>query len=727
MYKRVVGLWVLLCVSSLCAVEVTSGTMKVVLSDWHKGRVSNCIIDAREYVSQTAFQPLFKFDCCAAGKFKDVKSVKSFQAQSYKAEKIDGGYKLIYKDVAGILDEVVCTVVASGDDIKWRISWTPKKGWAVIEAEYPVLALADSLGSVPFDDAIVMGNCKGGLIHDPMNPERVYYDGIRRRHRKYPGNLAAQFGCFYDSHGGFYTAAYDNNGYLKTLLIDRLWRQPLKDGTFKDHELMCRWTLREYTEESCAQPYDIVTRGFKAHDGKETDWRDAADIYKAWAEKQFWCKTPFLARKDIPAWGKNAPAIMRFNREWFKRPEFLKDWLENYWMKKFPGVPLIAILEGWEKHGDWITDYFPCYPDDEKFKEMMGWIKGAGGHPWPWPGGHHWNVTAGKQKDGTYKHDFSKDFYERAAPYAMKGKDGKILFRDLVWLGGGYSAVMCPSFDWTINWWNKDVACELVKRGADLVQADQDNGGMPQGECWAEDHGHKPGWGVWMTKAMRHQFSTMRDEMRKLNPRALISFEEPNEYYNDMLAFVDYRNCRDASMEWASVFRYIYGEYVCFFQSGYEQHTKPFWLAFCAADGQIPRLPMSPDAYLPRKEPLVKPALATTEKDVVCKDYESLDFCERWIRFYHGEGRRYLAHGKQLHPPKMECKRIRFTENFRGDKFKRDVPCVFHNMYEAADGSRAVVFVNATPQEQPVAWRRANGLWEKFTLEPKGLKLVLIK
>ena len=37
-----------------------------------------------------------------------------------------------------------------------------------------------------------------------------------------------------------------------------------------------------------SQPYDILLRSFANPDGEETTWYDAADLYKAWAKKQFW-------------------------------------------------------------------------------------------------------------------------------------------------------------------------------------------------------------------------------------------------------------------------------------------------------------------------------------------------------------------------------------------------------------------------------------------------------
>lgn len=709
------GMW-FLCAGALAladaavGAEVASSTLRVTFDESRKGEVVAVVAAGRDYASPVVRWPLFEIACCPSGQFTNRVVASSRTAKAFAVETLPDGVRFVYRDVGGALDAVVCTVTARGPDVVWRIAATPKSGWALFKTRYPVFALNECLGSTPVDDCVVMGNAKGGILRNPMRPGRVYWK--ERRNFHYPGSLVSQFGCYYDDAGGLYTAAYDTEAHTKALLMDRWWRLTRPDGSYRHGDLLLEWSRFGYTESPDAQSYDIVTRGFAGADGAPTTWYDAADIYKAWAHRQKWSRTKFLDRSDLPAWTREAPAVMRFNREWFDRPETLKRWLSDYWTKNFPGVPLIAILEGWERHGDWITtEYFPCYPSDEKFKEMMGWIRAAGGHPWPWPGGHHWNVTVGKKTDGAYRLDFSKDFWSRVAPHAVCDPDGKVHLDDLVWLGGGTSASLCPADPWTIDWWNKDIARALVERGCDLVQADQDVGGRVP-SCWSVRHGHPPGPGQWETRAMRHQFETMIAEMRTVNPWALFSFEEPHEYYNDLMSFVDYRNCRDAATEWASVFNYLYHEYVSPFQSGAEMYERPFWLAFCAADGQVPRLPLTRAYY--------DASVRAKRKDMAA----ALAFCEAWVRLYHGEGRKYLAHGKMLRPPTFRCETVNYEENFRGREIKNVKPVVFHALWEARDGTRALALANATGREQPVAWKAADGSWRTATVAPRGLLLV---
>ena len=50
-------------------------------------------------------------------------------------------------------------------------------------------------------------------------------------------------------------------------------------------------------------------------------------------------------------------------------------------------------------------------------------------------------------------------------------------------------------------------------------------------------------------------------------------------------------------------------------------------------------------------------------------------------------------------------------------------PTVFGTAWEAADGTRALMFVNATPYEQKIAYRW-KGVWTRTTMKPHELRLI---
>ena len=861
---------------SLHGAEIESSSLKATFGEKH-GELLGLVANGRDYVSPLKSQPIFTYRCCRAGVFTNAVAVESSCAKEFRAERDGAVLRLTYENLGDVLEKVTCTVTACGEDLVWRITAKPRPGWACKSVEYPSFQLAECLGSAPEDDVVMVGQDDGGLVRNPMDPRRDggrwYWTPMRRG--RSPGELVASFGFFYDDAGGLYTAAYDAEGYPKELLLDR-WVGERRQGAegYAHGNFQLKWTRWGYTEGEDMQDYDVVMRAVVGKDCPTT-WYDAADVYKEWAHRQSWSRTKFLDRSDLPQWAKEAPFVMGFEtRDWLGDPAKVDRWLQ-YKERNFPGVPFLVLMVGWEQHGDWIgNQYFPCYPSDDAFRSLCAKIKKAGGHPWPWPSGHHWTITVGKRTDGTHRLDFTEDFLKRAAPHAVVGENGQVHRRKLVWLEGGESSVMCPADPWTVDWWNKDVARALVERGADIVQADQDNNGrIPEGaDCWSLQHGHPPGPGLWEAKAMRHQFETMIAEMRKVNPDALMSFEDTHECYNDLMSFVDYRDCRGAGSEWASVFNYLYHEYVCPMQAGSEFYERPFWLAHAAADGQVPRLPtqahwydlddgafpngdfetveptggfanwekplthrVSDDAVNGKHALLVDGGQASTTCFQIARSlkagdffapgkayritvslkgvrdapgnqlnvavirqeegkYKSLGgtsvkvpnsaegwktvsrefkmpsggetvrfmfdvygnsafladdlkveelaadgvwhpiarrrdpngplaFCENWVRLYHGAGRKYLAHGKALHPPEFQCARVAYYENFRGREVRNVKPAVFHSLWEARDGTRALMFANATGEEQVVAYRW-NRKWERLTMKPHELRLL---
>lgn len=82
-----------------------------------------------------------------------------------------------------------------------------------------------------------------------------------------------------------------------------------------------------------------------------------------------------------------------------------------------------------------------------------------------------------------------------------------------------------------------------------------------------------------------------------------------------------------------------------------------------------------------------------------------------------------ISSTSQLHPPKVECDAIAYHENFRGTEIDNDKPAVFATAWEAADGSRALMFANATPYEQNIAYRW-KGAWTRTSMKPRELRLV---
>lgn len=501
--------------------------------------------------------------------------VTSRQAKQFAVHPDGDGYRLEYEGLGDWPVKVTCTVHAPKGDplLHWRIRVQVPEDLVLEDVHYPVLPLRTSLGGSGDDDAAVFGHTKGGVIRRPGGMKvgsRVSGQG--------PGSLAAQFGCYYDDQAGVYLAAYDGKGWPKNFELRREAKVVEMD-----------WGLPCYASGEFAPDFDFVTTTFRGQNpGEPADWRDAADIYKAWAITQPWCGTLYADRKDIPAWMKNGPAMVRFHREWLANPPLIERWLSETWKKDFPDAPLVVAFWGWEKVGSWVTpDYFPVYPSDEQFAGLVKRLRGLGGHAFPWPSGYHWTLTFRKQEDGRFEWDDRRRFDEVGRAHAVQNRDEKLYLRQPSWLAGGETSCLCPGDPWTLRWWNQDISVPLTRRGCEMIQVDQVVGGkFPP--CYDRSHPHPPGPGPWMTEVFAQQLRTMYDACRAIETEAVVCYEEPNERFNHLAGIQDYRDC-ETSHELASVFNYLYHEYLPTFQSN-PRAGELVKAAHCVASGQMPHL-----------------------------------------------------------------------------------------------------------------------------------------
>ncbi len=566
-------------------VTVENGKISVTLSTQAHGAVVSLrdVVGDRELAAKSMSPRLFLLELSQ----RNDPEGKPIYVASDEAKEVellaegDGpnkGARVAFRDLAGRGIDAACTVKAAEGEawLRWRIEVQVPEGLVLEQVHFPIVTLRTPTETEP-DDAIVIGATKGGVYRRPA----AWKPG-RSIQMTQPGSLTAQFGCYYDPRGGFMTAAFDSRGYRKAIRATRT-----NDG------VALAWLHPCFQTGKYSLHFDVVQTVFASDDpGRPADWRDAADLYKSWAVQQPWCARKYADRDDLPGWLKEGPAMVRFSRSWLAEPERIERWLTEYWQKDFPaGTPLIIAYWGWEKVDTWITpDYFPVFPSDEVFQKLTRLGKSLGGHAFLWPSGYHYTLTHRKQPDGSFFWDDRERFDATARQHAVCNRDGQVRLRTPSWLQGGQCVTMCPGDPWTIDWLNQ-IAVEIVRRGADMVQVDQVVGGnFPA--CYSTGHGHEPGPGLWCTDAFRKQLETMLKACREVDPEAVVCFEEPNEWFIQQVGIQDYRDwevMRRDLAEPASVFSYIYHEYLPTFQSN-PQPGNRLQAAYCLANGQIPHL-----------------------------------------------------------------------------------------------------------------------------------------
>jgi len=540
------------------AVEVRCATHVAAFDESRKGAL--VALTSKGGTAFLAAKPggLFNVTARRTDALTNAVSANVTHAKTFRCEKLPDGVRLVYSDFGDKpFEEVACTVRGTASDtrLRWRIAVVPKAGWAVCETFYPQLSLATALGGSGDDDAVLTGaSFCNGLKRNPLK------NGFHVDSRQ-PGYLAVQMACYFDPKALLLFACEDGAGEAKRL---HGW---IEKG---NHLIQLRWCHLGWNAGRAVLPYDVVTAMRDDPQGGLT-WHDGADLYKEWAVKQRWCRTPWKFRTDIPDWLRGQAAYSDMGsrwRGWMDKPGSLVAWARDYFHRNFPEAKVAVHFDGWERNGVYnMTHYFPLYPTDEAYTAFATEARKYGFLAFPWPSGTRRSDAFDQKPDGTFAVDERAAFARDFLPHACTLPNGERHLCRCGWLRGGKVSYMCSGDPWTLDWFAKDICGELARRGTPCVSCDQNIGGAAA-ECWNAAHGHTPGSGVWMTEAARRMALTSVAALRAKFPEAAFCYEEPNEHVNDTVTFNNVREAYTPAVEWSGLFSYLYHEYAPIFPLG---------------------------------------------------------------------------------------------------------------------------------------------------------------
>ena len=653
--------------------------------DTRSGRVVKVVAADGTDLSPKAGADLFKMKLTRTDDFSTDESVSSEKAARFRHEPIADGLRLVWEDLDGKLSRVECTVRGSATDRKLRfgIALSPANGWAVTIASYPCINFSGRIGESVEDDRLLTGSKQGisdNLASLPVNQWHI--------HPQQPGPLAVQTAFWWDPSLLVYTAAEDDKGDVKCV-------GAMRTGS---GDMQLWWDRKCFDAAPACLDYDFVFAAVCGTKDEPVTWHDGADIYRDWARTTTrLCPVPVWKRSNLPACIAEAPAVTLFNRPWFNDIAKMHRWVGECWSRVMPDVPLVTILWGWERYATWVHPHsFPCNPSDEAFVSLVGDFAAKNVHAFPWPSGYNWTLSYGTNEAGVVQYDWREDFRRRAASHACITRDGKVVERAPYWLHGGAYAKMCGGDEWTRRWFANDVTSELARRGCMIVSVDQNNGGQFD-PCWSRSHPHAPGEGRWKTVAARCLLEEMTSAIRKIHGKSAVTYEDPNEHCNDLGSLQLVRDIKWKG-EWASVYNFVYHEYMPVFQAEPRSRNDLVWMAYSAAEGQMPR---------------IMPDMRDLEPGGMDGWY--FDYMKRWISLFRGEGRPFLACGRRIKPPRIACGTVTRTDGCSS-------PAVFVAAYESDKGEKAVVLANATHDAQDVQVMLKNRKVD-LTLAPREIRL----
>src|SRR5439155_13473177 len=243
-------------------------------------------------------------------------------------------------------------------------------------------------------DYFISGTGGGARITNPGKNKPA----ARRRSgtgSEYPHSAALQLEAYYDATAGLYMATHDSGINVKHFSVTHV-----PDGL----DVSIEHNYDERAGLSFDLPYDTVLGVFHG------EWYSAADIYKRWAEKQYWCAKKRHERDDLPEWlNEPRPVLECECRADYQR---VHGWMPfppcdypngRFWpakkviplSRKYSSLfdtPVVVWYNGWEKYGNPAgpVDTLPPLEGAESLKAAMDELVADGSIPYMAVWGNHW-------------------------------------------------------------------------------------------------------------------------------------------------------------------------------------------------------------------------------------------------------------------------------------------------------------------------------------------------
>ncbi len=346
------------------------------------------------------------------------------------------------------------------DGAAFRASLQNKAGSCIKAFEYPIFAGLYDFGPQGY---LAHSYATGVLLRDPLSylPETGAL-----RYTPYPESFSGasmQFFTYYqENKGGLYFAALDGEGHQK-------WLNAYKENDHLTASHMAGFE-NAVPGSRIEMTYDFIVC---ATDGK--GWEEAAEMYKAWALHQPWCKRGLAKdRKDKADWLHEEVGYCTFG---VNAGHDRTKWLRRY--RQDIGTPGFHVLG----------------PDWTNTPQTFGW--GVPGDMCDWvPTAFNQENLQAIRENGDYFAPFEFDFMvamNKSNPEKLKPH--LHAFPSPTFSHDGYTFhMLCPCSPFTKDFHREKNLTMLREAHADAMYYDISANNLIK-VCMAENHGHAPGGG----------------------------------------------------------------------------------------------------------------------------------------------------------------------------------------------------------------------------------------
>ncbi|MCF7837419.1 MAG: LamG domain-containing protein [Candidatus Marinimicrobia bacterium] len=547
-----------------------------------------------------------------------------------------------------VLDATVSITLRAGDPLSyWRVALKNRSARNGIErVRMPILPLAP-IGEAT-QNVLVYPKWRGGYLEDPFHAPAGLGENYHTTGAYYPYYTDMQFWALYNQNDrqGVYVGTQDPTPNMTHILVANTPEE-------------INWSIAHFppnmsfAAEDFALPYDCVAGPFRG------DWYDAAQIYRAWAVQQSWCrKGPLSERADVPVWFKETPlflyTIMNDSATGtYSMDENLQIAADQFreWLR-WTGVPLPLKFYTWHDYDPGKTasnvpfhhrrditapgqrwsgfpltyspfGNYPKTPAMPALSETLASLRKQGGMVTPY-------VCLQVYDPGPLEN----------SPYAKEGKPNMVLdsygrIHKYPGMNMWYPCVASA-------WWQERLieTCTLLveREHAAGVYLDVMHGvGMP---CFWRPHGHSHGGGSSMTVGMHTLSDRIRDAIQAKDPDAITTGESSTENMIDAIDGVMYQYTLRPENK-VPLFGVVYNDYIT--RTGREMSvSRPSDFFIEAASLFVEGAQIGRFRTRPRSDILQfdNPA-----------HKEMFDFLGRMVGYYKQEGTmKFLAYGRLLRP-----------------------------------------------------------------------------
>lgn len=576
-----------------------------------------------------------------------------FSAFAHDAESGPDGaqaFRLVWTLASGTRVHAHIELKDGSDEIRFTSYVENRGGETLYALKYPILGGIGAITPGGSGDYLVHPYATGVCVHNPLVNFPGEGDGFAQM--PYPESFSGcsmQFMAYYGlGRAGLYAAAYDSGGRAKWLNFCRRGRAL---------ELSHVYGFQNTTPGSgLSAEYPFVIRTLSG-----SGWYEAAELYKAWAIRQPWCRLGPLAergRERRPTWLFEKAGLATFG---INACHDRTKWLRAY--HRLAGTPIFHVSG-------------PDWP--RSAQDYQGHV--CGGYDDWFPARMALDNVKEIREQGDYFAPFEFDcIVNSAGADAEELANNRIVYPANPWSMDRYAFhILCPCAAYTRALHvRRDV--ELVREtGCDAIYYDISANNLLH-ICLAPGHGHAPGGSGEVSRAFHDTYAATKEAVcREAGHYVPLGTEMINEIFLDTLDFYQARAwaqpastletwafrplMKSGEMTMIPLFTYVYHEYGAQRLDGWGKLTAEAGELFYHTVAQVYlwgglfelNCEYSPMEAIGGKENSASEHYFPFHGEGFALDEERAAYLAQFAALRTGPGNPYLAYGRMLPPPQFE-------------------------------------------------------------------------